>query len=45
MTASEKTISSILKNFANICNAMDAVSIQKEITNTKTATTTHEITF
>ena len=33
------------KDFANICNAMDAVSIQKEITNSKPATTTHEITF
>ena len=33
------------KDFANICNAMDAVSIKKEITNNKPATTTHEITF
>ena len=32
-------------DMANICNAMDAVSIQKEITNSTPATTTHEITF
>lgn len=33
------------KNYANICNAMDAISIKKEITNTTPASTTHEITF
>lgn len=32
-------------DLANICNAMDSVSIKKEITNTTKATTTHEITF
>lgn len=33
------------KDYANICNAMDAVSIEKTITNTTPATTTHEIRF
>ena len=32
-------------DMANICKAMDAVSIKKEITNSTPATTTHEITF
>ena len=32
-------------DMANVCNAMDAVSIEKEISNTTLATTTHEISF
>ncbi len=32
-------------DMANICNAMDAISIKKEITNSTPDTTTHEITF
>lgn len=35
----------INKSYANICNAMDAISIQKTITNNTPASTTHEITF
>lgn len=32
-------------DYANVCSAMDKISIQHEITNPTPATTTHEIRF